>query len=140
MNITAIIKKIVAKIIEKVIQITHHTSTRFKENGYTRRHILFITHKLVRNLEQKVLECENCLYDVSNNQRLKEESYDEEKLLFSTRVLENTLLENINENKGKLCNDPKCIFSSIVNNDNQDDYDYSKYDYVFLQLVVIHHI
>ena len=117
------------------IKITHHTSNRFKEHGYTRRHILFITDKLVRNLEKNILECENCLYNVSNNQKLTEETHkDRIKLLFSTRVLEQTLLNHINETKDKYCNSPKCIFTNIVNNDKDDDYNYYNYDYVFFAI------
>lgn len=38
----------------KDIKIAHHTSTRIKDNGYTRRHILFITDKLVKKFRKKM--------------------------------------------------------------------------------------
>jgi hypothetical protein len=118
----------------KEISITHHTSERVSTSGYTRRHILFITDKLVKVLEENVLKCVKCLYNAANNQKLTEDYQDREKLLFSTRVLENILLNHINTNKDNYCNAPKCTFTTNVNNDKNDTFDYYKYDYVFFAI------
>jgi hypothetical protein len=53
------------------IEITHYTSERVSENGYKRRHILFITEELVAELEDHVLECEKCLTKISNEQKFQ---------------------------------------------------------------------
>ena len=119
---------------ENNIELTHHTSERVSKSGYTRRHILFITDKLVKVLEENVLECTKCLYNAANNQKLNEDYIDREKLLFSTRVLENILLNHINTNKYKYCSSPKCTFTTSANNDKRDIFDYHEYDYVFFAI------
>lgn len=115
------------------IEITHYTSERVKQKGYTRRHILFITDKLVDVLEKNVLNCKKCLYNAANNQKLNEDYANREKLLFSTRVLENILFNQNKTNKDKYCSDPKCTFTFSINND-KDIPDYYKYDYVFFAI------
>ena len=115
---------------ENNIEITHLTSKRVSQNGFTRRHILFITEELVAELENHVLDCTNCLKDIANEQKLAEVDISGEKLLFSTRFLEQTLLKHI-KNKSKIfCKDPKCVFSSIF----YEAPIYENYDYVFFAI------
>ena len=120
-------------IENKNIEITHYTSERVRQKGYTRRHILFITDKLVDVLETNVLNCKKCLYNAANNQKLHEDYANREKLLFSTRVLENILFNQNKTNKDTYCSDPKCTFTFSINND-KDIPDYYKYDYVFFAI------
>ena len=120
-------------IENKNIEITHYTSERVRQKGYTRRHILFITDKLVDVLETNVLNCKKCLYNAANNQKLHEDYANREKLLFSTRVLENILFNQNNTNKNTYCSAPKCTFTISINND-KDIPDYYKYDYVFFAI------
>ena len=115
---------------ENEIEITHLTSERVSQNGFTRRHILFITEELVEELEKHVLDCTNCLKDIANEQKLTEVDIPGEKLLFSTRFLEQTLLTHITTKSNKFCNSPKCVFNSILNKTSN----YNIYDYVFFAI------
>jgi hypothetical protein len=108
------------------IEITHFTSKRVAQSGYSRRHVLFITEELVAELEENVLACETCLKDIANNQKLTEDSIDGKKLLFSTRLLEQILLNHIKEKSQNSCSSGHCIFKIIVepNNPNYNDFHY----------------
>ena len=112
------------------IEITHLTSERVSQNGFTRRHILFITDELVNKLENHVLNCEKCLANIANEQKLTEVDIPGEKLLFSTRFLEQTLLTHITTQSNKFCNSPKCVFNSKLNKTPN----YDIYDYVFFAI------
>ena len=112
------------------IEITHLTSERVSQNGFTRRHILFITDELVNTLENHVLDCEKCLANIANEQKLTEVDILGEKLLFSTRFLEQTLLTHITTKSNTFCNSPKCVFNSILNKTQN----YESYDYVFFAI------
>lgn len=114
----------------KIINITHHTSIRANIKGYERRHILFITEELVDILEENILLCEQCLKDISNDQKITQET--DNILLFSTRVLEETLLQYTETNKNKYCSNSKCTFLSVkfdTSSKIPDNYD--NYDYIF---------
>lgn len=114
------------------IEITHFTSTRVATSGYSRRHILFITEELVAELETNVLACERCLINIKNEQILTEDSEYGQKFLFSTRLLEQILLDHINGESKTYCNaDAKCTFKSIVSNDKTD---YYNFHYVFFAI------
>jgi hypothetical protein len=114
------------------IEITHLTSKRVATSGYSRRHILFITEELVAELEKNVLACERCLINIKNEQILTEDSEDGQKFLFSTRLLEQILLDHIKDNSDTYCNaDAKCTFQSIVSNDKTNYYDFH---YVFFAI------
>ena len=115
---------------ENEIEITHLTSERVSQNGFTRRHILFITEELVAELENHVLDCTNCLKDIANEQKLTEVNISGEKLLFSTRFLEQTLLTHITTKSNTFCKSPKCVFSSKLNKIPN----YKIYDYVFFAI------
>ena len=84
-------------------------------------------------METNVLNCKKCLYNAANNQKLHEDYANREKLLFSTRVLENILFNQNKTNKDTYCSDPKCTFTFSINND-KDIPDYYKYDYVFFAI------
>ena len=113
------------------IHITHLTSKRVDEKGYTRRHILFITEELVNELEKSVLACEKCLINIKNEQFLTEDTEDGRKLLFSTRLLEQILLDHIKDNSDTYCNTgAKCTFETIVNT----TVNYYHYNYVFFAI------
>jgi len=120
------------------IEITHYRSERCNSKGYTRRHVLFITDKLVEELQKNVLICDECLTNIANKQELtekltKEYLINRKKLLFSTRLLEQTLLTHI-ENKSKTyCEGLKCVFEYEVNTADSKP-DYSKFDYVFFAI------
>ena len=113
------------------IEITHFTSKRVKKSGYSRRHVLFITEELVAELEQNVLDCNNCLKDIANNQILTEDSIDGKKLLFSTRLLEQILLNHIKDKSQNSCSSGHCIFKIIVEPDNPN---YNEFHYVFFAI------
>ena len=125
---------------KNTIQITHFTSERLAKKGYTRRHILFITDELVEELEQHILDCkDNCLKNIANNQKLQEYDIEGEKiqgenLLFSTRLLEQTLFEYIDKNSKTFCTSTSCEFQSIKYNENTPNY--YEYDYVFFAIGV----
>jgi hypothetical protein len=112
------------------IQITHLTSERVVSKGYTRRHILFITQELVEELEKNVLDCDECLKNIANEQILTEDN-EGIKLLYSTRLLEQTLLSNIGTNSPKFCIEAnKCVFESKTNTAQT----YNEYNYVFFAI------
>ena len=116
------------------IEITHYTSERVSEKGgYKRRHILFITEELVAELEDHVLECEKCLTNISNEQKLDESSkgVDGIKLLFSTRLLENIFAKYLLVNKDKFCTQSKCNFITQI---SKEDTTYYDYNYVFFAI------
>ena len=125
---------------KKTIEIIHHRSDRVASDGYSRRHILFITEELVNELEANVLKCQDCLRDHSNKQTLSEESENGKKLLFSTRILEEILLKLIDEtNNDKMCNETtRCVFS--INKKQPDKkkvksyYSSLNYDYIFFAI------
>ena len=116
------------------IEITHYTSERVSENGgYKRRHILFITEELVAELEDHVLECEKCLTNISNEQKLDESNkgVDGIKLLFSTRLLENIFAKYLSVNKITFCTASKCNFITQI---SREDTTYYDYNYVFFAI------
>ena len=116
------------------IEITHYRSERCNTKGYTRRHVLFITDELVEELQNNVLKCTECLTNIANNQKLTEENVlDRKKLLFSTRLLEQTLLTHIENKSNTFCEGPKCVFKNEVNTADSKP-DYSKFDYVFFAI------
>ena len=116
------------------IEITHYRSERCNTKGYTRRHVLFITDKLVEELQNNVLKCTECLTNIANKQELTEEYLiNRKKLLFSTRLLEQTLLTHIENKSNTFCEGPKCVFENEVNTADSKP-DYSKFDYVFFAI------
>ena len=116
------------------IEITHYRSERCDTKGYTRRHVLFITDELVKELEDHVLNCTNCLTDIANVQTLTEDDVpDRQKLLFSTRLLEQTLLTHIENSSNTFCESPTCVFKNEVNKGDSKP-DYSKFNYVFFAI------
>jgi len=125
---------------EKTIEIIHHRSDRVASDGYSRRHILFITEELVNELEANVLNCQDCLRVHSNKQTLSEESENGKKLLFSTRILEEILLKLIDDtNKNEMCNETtRCLFR--INNKQPEKakvksyYSSLGYDYIFFAI------
>lgn len=119
----------------KTLNIIHHRSHRGMVHGYSRRHILFITEELIEELEKNVLECTNCLRNGSNTQKLTEDNVNGEKLLFSTRILEEILLNFINKNDK--CNQAsRCNFTFNVINTKDPLMDYNALDcnYVFFAI------
>ena len=115
----------------KKITINHHTTKRSDIKGYERRHVLYITEELVNILENNVLICDNCLKDIANKQRITQESRD--ILLFSTRILEETLIRSIQNNDK--CKNDECSYIPLVYDTKEKLHDYSKlgYNYIFLQ-------
>ena len=119
------------------LQINHHTAKRNKITGYSRRHVLYITEELVKILEEQILMCDTCLTEIANKQFISEDT--RKILLFSTRVLEETLYQHIIINKTQYCStDTKCILEYIdkVFDINAPADDYTTYDYDFLFFAV----
>lgn len=119
----------------KTLNIIHHRSHRGMVHGYSRRHILFITEELIEELEKNVLECTNCLRNGSNTQKLTEDNVNGEKLLFSTRILEEILLKFI-DNNDKCNQASRCNFTfNVINTkDPLMDYNALDYNYVFFAI------
>jgi hypothetical protein len=116
----------------KKIEIIHHTTKRAETKGYERRHVLYITEELVNILENNVLICDNCLKDIANKQRITQESRD--ILLFSTRILEETLIRSIQNNDK--CKNDECSYIPLVYDTKEKLPDYSKlgYNYIFFAI------
>lgn len=116
----------------KKITINHHTTKRADIKGYERRHVLYITEELVNILENNVLICDNCLKDIANKQRITQESRD--ILLFSTRILEETLIRSIQNNDK--CKNDECSYIPLVYDTKKILPDYSKlgYNYIFFAI------
>ena len=115
------------------IEITHFTSNRVLERGYSRRHVLFITEELVYELEKNVLDCNNCLIKISNEQILNEDDEIGQKFLFSTRLLENIIERELNNNNSKYCT-TKCIFKkkpNLIEDSKPPDYFKEDLHYIF---------
>ena len=116
------------------IDITHYRSERCNTKGYIRRHVLFITDELVKELEDHVLKCVECLKNIANEQTLTEDDVpNRQKLLFSTRYLEQTLLTHIDTSSNTFCESPECIYNTKVNT-TESKPDYSVFDYVFFAI------
>jgi hypothetical protein len=116
------------------IKITHFTSNRVEQSGYSRRHILFITDELVAELEKNVLDCDNCLINIKNNQILTEDNEVGQKFLFTIRVLENIIERELNTNKKYCTDDTRCIFERKpnINEDSKPpNYFNEKLNYIF---------